>query len=91
MPDEKRVAKYIRSKIKKNTVILQKAIAEACPPMRLRYSGLNNDEVLGTLTEKKLVKLIDAMKKGVWYGNAPSTRQSPNTALPETQNIITAS
>ena len=90
MPDEKRVAKYTRSKITKNKVIIEKAIADACPPMRLRFSGLNNDEVLGTLTEKKLVKLIDAMKRGVWYGNEPSVKPSPNTALPETQNIITA-
>ena len=45
MPDEKRVAKYTRSKITKNKVIIEKAIADACPPMRLRFSGLNNDEV----------------------------------------------
>ena len=90
MPDEKRVAKYTRSKIKKNKAILEKAIAVACPPMRLRFSGLNNDEVLGTLTEKKLIKLIDAMKRGVWYGNEPSTRLNPSTAHPETQNIIIA-
>jgi hypothetical protein len=85
---EERHAKYIRQKTNKNNALVQEAITSV-PALKATLLPMINPWIMRTITAKKLKQVLEQMK-GEWSGDAPSANPSPNTASPETQNIITA-